>query len=118
MNTASCLSHLYPGIDLLRDATIINNVLVAWRRSEPEPSAEALQTAWPAARLESGLSRVRIIRKRLLEESDWTQISDSPLSPEAKAAWGMYRQALRDLPQALLNADWDGEAAVSWPEAP
>jgi hypothetical protein len=34
----------------------------------------------------------------LLLGSDWTQMPDSPLSDEDKAAWATYRQALRDLP--------------------
>lgn len=34
-------------------------------------------------------------RKKLLSESDWTQIPDVPL--ETKQAWATYRQALRDI---------------------
>lgn len=35
-------------------------------------------------------------RKNELVSSDWTQLSDSPLSN--KEAWATYRQELRDLP--------------------
>jgi hypothetical protein len=38
-------------------------------------------------------------RLELLAKSDWTQLPDSPLSPELKQAWADYRQALRDVPQ-------------------
>ena len=51
-----------------------------------------------------------------LSASDWTQIPDSPLSAEDKAAWGTYRQTLRDLTTAydnLTSAD-----AVVWPKRP
>ena len=42
--------------------------------------------AWRALRTE---------RDRLLAESDWTVLGDSPTPT---AAWKVYRQALRDLP--------------------
>ena len=41
---------------------------------------------------------VRIERNNLLSESDWTQMSDSPLSDSKKTEWATYRQSLRDLP--------------------
>ena len=43
---------------------------------------------------------VRKERNKLIAESDWTQLSDSPLSDSVKATWVTYRQALRDLPTA------------------
>lgn len=47
-------------------------------------------------------------RDKLLAASDWTQLPDSPLTEEARAAWGEYRQALRDL-------DMNG---TGWPDQP
>jgi len=47
---------------------------------------------------------LRTIRNGLLEESDWTQVNDSPLTTEKKAEWAVYRQALRDLPANNTNA--------------
>lgn len=43
------------------------------------------------------VENIRILRNRLLSESDWTQVPDSPLSTEKKAEWAKYRQALRDI---------------------
>lgn len=37
-------------------------------------------------------------RNASLAASDWTQLADSPLSTEQKAAWAAYRQQLRDIP--------------------
>ena len=37
-------------------------------------------------------------RNKLLTETDWTQVSDSPLSSDKKTEWANYRKALRDLP--------------------
>jgi len=42
-------------------------------------------------------------RNILLTETDWTQLSDSPLASDKKTEWANYRQALRDLP---TNNDW------------
>ena len=42
-------------------------------------------------------------RLNLLTQCDWTQLPDSPLSAEEKAAWAEYRQLLRDLPGTI---DW------------
>lgn len=40
-----------------------------------------------------------ILEKRLayLISSDWTQLVDSPLTPEKKQEWAEYRQQLRDI---------------------
>jgi len=58
-----------------------------------------------------------------LQECDWTQGADSPLSDSKKAEWQTYRQALRDITKThvpsvvvgttLLNID-----AVPWPTKP
>ena len=54
-------------------------------------------------------------RDRLLAASDWTQMPDSPLDEETKAAWATYRQALRDLD--MSGTDWpvapDAEEAAA-----
>ena len=39
--------------------------------------------------------RLRNARNKLLAESDWTQLEDSPVDKEA---WANYRQELRDAP--------------------
>jgi len=40
---------------------------------------------------------IRLIRNKLLAETDWTQGNDAPLSDSEKTAWVSYRQELRDL---------------------
>lgn len=55
---------------------------------------------------QEALNRLRSIRKKLLSDSDWTQALDAPVD---QAAWAIYRQALRDLPQTVTdpkNPDW------------
>ena len=57
----------------------------------------------------------RTTRDKLLADTDWTQMNDSPLTNEAKTAWATYRQELRDLTD--LDA-WPNLADEDWPVAP
>jgi len=54
---------------------------------------------------------VRAKRDRLLAETDWTQLEDTP--PQLKQAHKTYRQALRDIPQQP-----GFPMTVSWPVKP
>ena len=56
---------------------------------------------------------VRTDRNKRLAECDWTQLQDSPLDPEAKAAWAFYRENLRMVPQQP-GFPWN----VQWPPQP
>lgn len=44
-----------------------------------------------------------MVRKFLLDDSDWTQVSDAPISDEDKELWKIYRQKLRDIPQQQIG---------------
>ena len=62
-------------------------------------------------------------RTMLLQESDWTQSADSPLSDSKKAEWATYRQQLRDLPANNPDPEWvDGDNTklpdITWPNKP
>ena len=48
-------------------------------------------------------NELRILRYMKLIECDWTQTLDAPLSEEQKTAWRNYRQALRDLPENIID---------------
>jgi len=54
----------------------------------PEPTAEEKKQA--------ALFGLRQLRTAALVASDWTQLPDSPLTPEQKAEATAYRKALRD----------------------
>jgi hypothetical protein len=71
----SAAPHLYDGMCCLVDV---------------EPlTAEELQS-----RIDTQWNAIRSARNELLKDSDWTQLSDSPVD---KTAWATYRQALRDI---------------------
>lgn len=50
-------------------------------------------SADPAAILAANTAK----RNRLLAESDWTQLPDSPLTAFIRGEWSRYRQQLRDM---------------------
>ena len=62
----------------------------------------------------------RQVRNEKLNQTDWTQANDSPLSDSKKAEWQTYRQKLRDLPQfSSPKLDDDGQLTnVEWPTPP
>lgn len=43
--------------------------------------------------------KLLLVRKFLLDDSDWTQLPDNGVSDEDKSIWCAYRQKLRDIPQ-------------------
>lgn len=59
---------------------------------------------------------IRSARTQKLYESDWTQISDAPLTSEQKQEWTAYRQQLREVPET--NAGVTIDSAIIWPEKP
>lgn len=56
---------------------------------------------------------VRAMRNEKLASCDWTQLADSPLDADGKAAWALYRETLRMVPEQT-GFPWD----VEWPPVP
>lgn len=69
----------------------------AWQVT-PRPAAEAAQLQ--AAHAAQQASAARQQRTALLQATDWTQLPDvqAGMPPEQRAAYAVYRQALRDWP--------------------
>jgi hypothetical protein len=65
---------------------------------------------YPDSTNEQKWEQIRMWRNLELSQTDWTQLSDSPVD---KSAWAEYRQALRDLPKQGGSAD-----KVVFPEKP
>jgi hypothetical protein len=55
---------------------------------------------------------IRSRRNIELVESDWTQVLDSPFTPEEREEWQLYRQSLRDI---TLQSD---PFNIVWPTKP
>ena len=56
---------------------------------------------------------LRIRRNATLNGCDWTQLPDTALTADQKAAWASYRQQLRDWPETITDP-----FAPSWPTPP
>ena len=52
---------------------------------------------------------IRTQRNQILKDSDWTQVSDSPVD---KSAWSVYRQQLRDITKQ------SDPFKIVWPTSP
>ena len=83
-----------------------NGVPVAMTEEELEDYRFNLKRTWV-------IYDARNKRDRALIESDWTQLSTSPLSDAKKTEWETYRQALRDLPETMTE-----ELEYTLPEVP
>jgi hypothetical protein len=62
---------------------------------------QADETAWANGAFDRAIAGLRSKRNALIASSDWTVLSDSPLSAELKTAWLEYRQDLRDITEGL-----------------
>lgn len=58
---------------------------------------------------------LRLVRNSKLENSDWTQLEDSPVD---KKVWATYRQALRDFPARVNVTTKEEFDAIIWPQEP
>lgn len=76
----------------------------------PEATAAEQEAAYKAQKDAEQADAQRKARNDRLKESDWTQLADSTAD---KAAWGAYRQALRDVP-SQAGFPW----TIDWPTQP
>lgn len=86
-----------------------NPVLVDVEITDEEIAAEM------EAVLERTRSSARSRRDGLLNMSDWTQGSDSPLTEEKKTEWATYRSSLRDI---TSHENWPDLEDSDWPTEP
>ena len=57
----------------------------------------------------------RATRNKLLADTDWTQVNDSPLANDVKTQWAVYRSELRNITDL---DEWPNLADEDWPIAP
>jgi hypothetical protein len=88
------------------DAVLIDGV---WTQNyivselDPELAAAKAEAQWAVVRTE---------RKKLIANTDWTQLPDAALSNTQTAEWALYRQALRDI---TTQSD---PFNINWPVSP
>jgi hypothetical protein len=78
--------------------------------TDGETTAAEQEAAYKAMKDADQAKNVRADRTKRLADSDWTQIADSTAD---RAAWAVYRQALRDV-TAQAGFPW----TINWPTQP
>lgn len=96
--------YIKPQFDLETEYLEWNAVKMNWDVLEyPKPRAPfPTELLW----------RLRGDRSRLLKESDWRVMPDSPLSAEKQEEWKVYRQKLRDLPSQFYTKIDDNNISI------
>lgn len=88
-----------------------------WKQRDPSPNQHAIwiddEWVWDHSDL---LDDVRVVRNKMLSQSDWTQMSDADLTEDQKSLWTSYRQELRDLD--FVSTNITNVDDVVWPDSP
>ena len=92
----------------------INNTLRDMT-AEEQAAYDARQVT-PLSALNQSLSDLRENRNRLLQECDWIELNNAPLTSSKKTEWQTYRTKLRDITNGLDTVD--KVKAVTWPTKP
>ena len=91
-------------------------------KSQTKPTEDEVNAKIAELEAAEPARQVRVIRDRLLAESDWTQNRDVVLLNDT--TWQQYRQDLRDLPASASftpSLDSNGDldmSSVTWPLKP
>ena len=93
-------------LNLINPKLVDGQWLQTWEITDATPEQIAERT-------ESKAVEVRADRNKRLADCDWTQLADSPLDPDGKLAWQLYRETLRMVPEQP-GFPWD----VEWPPVP
>jgi hypothetical protein len=103
------LPYLYPDLENRKDYNLENlsdgnGTQLVWLNTEiPEPTDQELAEAKEDAMNAYWWKRLRVVRDRLLIDSDWSQGADVP--SDLKASYATYRTDLRDLPTTVTKPD-------------
>ena len=81
--------------------TDINTCEIEWHNGTPPIPKEQILAIIPQVELDMALENLRAKRNKLLADSDYIVLADSPVTPAKKSEWMTYRTALRNLTQGL-----------------
>lgn len=73
--------------------------------AEEIAAIQAQEAEWNAGAFDRAMADLRSKRNRLIADTDWTQLSDSPYTAEQKFAYADYRQQLRDITNGLTTVE-------------
>jgi len=103
-----------PNAEVVVRGNDINTCEIEWHNgTTPIPKAD-IEAQFPIVEFDMAMGDLRAKRNRLLTESDWTILPDSPIAD--KTAWQVYRQNLRDLTEGITTKEQAN--AVVFPTKP
>jgi hypothetical protein len=114
------IKHKLDGVLILVDGTEVRYNVDEWPLNAERHmcywDGELVQIKTPEMidqeELDAKWAEVRAQRDKLLQETDYTQLLDAPVTLEKQAEYATYRQQLRDITD---QADVD---TITWPEKP
>ena len=83
--------------------TDIDTCEIEWHNNTPPIPKEQILAIIPQVELDMALDNLRAKRNKLLADSDYIVLADSPVND--KANWLTYRQSLRDLTTGLSTVE-------------
>ena len=83
---------------------LINGIEVPFT-AEEEAARDAEEAAWSAGAFDRAMADLRQRRNKLLQESDWTVLSDNTLTNVQRTSWMNYRTELRNITEGLSTVD-------------
>jgi hypothetical protein len=87
---------------------------ITWENGTPPIPKEEILAILPQVELDMALNNLRIKRNKLLVDSDYVVLADSPVTD--KSNWITYRQALRDITNGLTTIEQVNN--ITWPTKP
>ena len=92
-----------PTAQVVVRGTDINTCEIEWHNGTPPIPKEQILAIIPQVELDIALDNLRSKRNKLLADSDYIVLADSPVND--KANWLTYRQSLRDLTEGLSTVE-------------
>ena len=83
---------------------LINGIQVPFT-AEEEAQRDAEEAAWSAGAFDRAMADLRQRRNKLLQESDWTVLSDNTLTNVQRTSWMNYRTELRNITEGLSTVE-------------
>jgi hypothetical protein len=99
MKIIKAIQKINPTAQVSVSADDINQI--TWENGTPPIPKEQILAIIPQVELDIALDNLRAKRNKLLADSDYIVLADSPVND--KANWLTYRQALRDLTNGLTT---------------
>jgi hypothetical protein len=92
----------------------LNTCEIEWLNGTSPIPKEQILAILPQVELDMALNKLRAKRNKLLIDSDYVVLADSPITD--KANWITYRQALRDITNGLTTIEQVNN--ITWPIKP